>query len=155
MSSLASTGESLININNDGTLAGNQLPKYDRQQHQRRRQCLEHLRWCRHGAAYRGPLTAILVFLDDAANVPATLVIDNNAITNVQQGGTNLDMANTAVLPAPSVPRLLTTASADSGGGACSRAIAGVGIDAVTVQSGIRVERRRNNFAQLKCFDFQ
>src|SRR6185503_5779710 len=98
-------------------------------------------------AACRGPLTAILIFIDDAGNVPNALVVDNNTITNVQQGGINLDMANTGA-PSSTVSAKITNNCIGRlrVAGACSGATAAVGVGvAVTVQSGIRVERRRNN----------
>jgi len=92
---------------------------------------------CAGGAAFcAGPLEAILVFVDQAADINGTLNINNNVISDVQQGGILLDIAN-------------------SNGGNVDATITGntVGTDAapvgrgpstsVTTQFGIEVFRRR------------
>jgi hypothetical protein len=142
----ASTGEALININNDGTLAGNQLGLT------LQRNTISNVGSaasnCGAGATRcNGPVNAVLVFIDDQANVPNTLVIDNNTITNVQQGGIFLDMANTGA-NASAVSAKITNNCIGKlrTGGTCGGADAPVGVGVgATIQSGIRVERRRNN----------
>ena len=90
----ASTGEALISLSADGTLAGNTFGatitgNSINNVGTNNSNCA--------GGAVRclGPISAVLVFIDDAANVPNTIVIDNNTITNTQQGGIFVDMANT------------------------------------------------------------
>ncbi len=142
----ASTGESLININNDGTLAGNQLNMT--LQRNNINNVGSAANNCAGGAvACRGPLNAVLIFIDDAANVPSTLVVDNNTLTNIQQGGIFLDMANTGAPSSTVNAKIINNCIGRLRvGGACTGANAPVGAGAgITIASGIRVERRRNN----------
>ena len=134
----ASTGEGLISLSADGTDAGNQF-----------RATIQgnvisnvgtSLSNCAGGATpCLGPLTAILVFIDDAANVPATLVVDSNNLTNVQQGGIFVDMANTGAASSAVSARITSNVV----GTAASPV--GARLTGATNQSGIRLERRRNN----------
>ena len=142
----ASTGEALININNDGTLAGNQLGLNI--SNNNINNVGSALNNCAGGAVgCRGPFVAIFIFIDDAGNVPSALVVDNNTITNVQQGGIKLDMANTGA-PSSAVSAKITNNCIGRlrVSGACTGANApiGAGVGAST-GSGIIVERRRNN----------
>ena len=140
----ASTGEALINVNNDGTLAGNQFGLTLQRNNINN---VGSSSVACSGGNCRGPLNAVLIFIDDQANVPNTLVIDNNTITNVQQGGIFLDMANTGA-NASAVSAKITNNCIGKlrTGGTCGGADAPVGVGAgASVQSGIRVERRRNN----------
>ncbi|MET0625168.1 MAG: Ig-like domain-containing protein, partial [Pyrinomonadaceae bacterium] len=91
---------------------------------------------CGGGATYcGGPLQAILVFIDGGADTNGTLNINNNVITNVQQGGILLDMANDAggIVDAKITGNTIGTDAAP----------VGVGGTNVTNQFGITVFRRR------------
>ncbi|MGH9967469.1 MAG: Calx-beta domain-containing protein [Pyrinomonadaceae bacterium] len=142
----ASSGEALININNDGTLAGNQLGLT--LQGNNINNVGSSANNCAGGAVgCRGPVNTVLIFIDDAGNVPNTLVVDNNTLTNVQQGGIFLDMANTGG-PASAVNAKITNNCIGRlrVAGACTGADARVGIGVGLASGrGISVERRRNN----------
>ncbi|MGH9967461.1 MAG: Ig-like domain-containing protein [Pyrinomonadaceae bacterium] len=93
----ASTGEALINVNNSATLAGNQLGLTI--QRNNINNVGSSASTCAGGAVpCRGPLNVILVLVNNGANIPNTLIIDDNTLTNVQQGGILVDMANTGVV---------------------------------------------------------
>ncbi len=88
------------------------------------------------GASYcAGPLEAILVFVDDNTDVNGAINIVNNIITNVQQGGILLDMANDQ---GGNIDAKITgnTVGTDA-------APVGTGGNSVTNQFGISVQRRR------------
>lgn len=92
---------------------------------------------CGAGATYcGGPLEAILVFVDGSTDANGTIQINNNNLTNVQQGGIVLDIANAAGgnVDAKITGNTLGTNAAPVGAGSGS---------SITLQNGIRVLRRR------------
>ena len=134
----ASTGEGLISVSADGTDAGNQFRATI--QGNTISNVGTSLSNCAGGVTpCLGPLSAILVFIDDAANVPAPLVVDGNNLTNVQQGGIFVDMANTGAASSA----VNATITNNVVGTAASPV--GARVSGATTQSGIRLERRRNN----------
>jgi hypothetical protein len=140
----ASTGEALININNDGLLAGNQLAL--NLTGNNINGVGSAAATCAGGAVNcLGPLNAILVFIDDQANVPGTLNIDNNTITNVRQGGILLDMANAGAAASNVAAKITNNCIGRLRvAGACTGADARVGLGAGLANGrGIAVERRR------------
>ena len=128
----ASTGEALINLNSSATLAGNQMG-------------ITVQRNNINGvgiAGSIGPLSTILVLLTNAANVPNTINIDDNTLSNVQQQGIFLDMANTGVVASNINSRIVNNCIGKLRvAGACTGANAPIGLGS-TIASGIRVERR-------------
>jgi hypothetical protein len=142
----ASTGEGLLSFSADGTLAGNTFGatisgNSINNVGTANSNCA--------GGAVRclGPGNTVLVFIDDAANVPNTIVIDSNTITNTQQGGILLDMANTGA-PSSTVNGKITNNCVGKirTGATCGGADAPVGAGAGLANGrGIAVERRRNN----------
>jgi hypothetical protein len=85
------------------------------------------------------------MFVDDQANMPSTVIIDNNTITNVQQSGITLDMANSGA-NASNVTATITNNCVGKlrSGGTCTGADARVGVGAgASAFYGIKVERRR------------
>lgn len=86
-----------------------------------------------------GSLYAIFIFLDGATALSSTILVDSNVLTNVQQGGMKIDMANTGT-GASAVNAKITNNQFGNAGGSV-----GIGGTSVTVLSGIVVERRRNN----------
>ena len=142
----ASTGEALISTSADGTLAGNTYSATISGNNinnvgTNNSNCA--------GGAVRclGPGNTVLVFIDDAANVPNTIVIDSNTITNTQQGGILLDIANTGA-PSSTVNGKITNNCVGKirTGATCGGADAPVGAGAGLANGrGIAVERRRNN----------
>ena len=140
----ASTGEALINISNDGLLAGNQLGLT--LSGNNINGVGTALSNCAGGAVNcLGPINAVLVFIDDAGNVPGTINIDNNTITNVRQGGILLDMANAGAPSSNVAAKIINNCiGLLRVGGVCNGADARVGQGAGLANgSGIRVERRR------------
>jgi Bacterial Ig domain/Cadherin domain len=140
----ASTGEGLISIGNDGLLSGNQLGLT--LQRNTINNVGSSLSNCAGGAVRcNGPLSAILVFIDDQATVPNTLVIADNTITNVQQGGIQLDMANAGANASNVAARITSNCVGKlRSGTTCTGADARVGVGVgATNYFGIRVERRR------------
>ena len=136
----ASTGEALININQDGTLAGNQLGITI--QRNNINNVGSAANNCAGGAVpCRGPGNAILVFIDDQANVPNTVIIDDNTLTNVQQGGIFLDMNNAGANASDVAARIINNCIGRLRvGTACTGATAAVGLGAAG--RGIGVDRR-------------
>ncbi|MFL6333834.1 MAG: beta strand repeat-containing protein [Pyrinomonadaceae bacterium] len=95
---------------------------------------------CGGGATFcAGSLYAIFIFFDGATALSGNVLVDSNTITAAQQGGVKIDMANTGT-GATAVNAKITNNSF----GTAASAI-GQGGTSVTVQSGIVVERRRNN----------
>ncbi len=90
---------------------------------------------CSGGSYCGGPLQAIFVLVDGGADTNGTININNNIITNVQQGGILLDMANDAggIVDAKITGNTIGTDAAP----------VGVGGTSVTNQFGITVFRRR------------
>ncbi|HEX8188757.1 MAG TPA: immunoglobulin-like domain-containing protein, partial [Pyrinomonadaceae bacterium] len=90
---------------------------------------------CGVGAsACLGPLNAIVISPNGATSVPGNIVVDGNVLTNVQQGGVSLTLANTlagsSAVSAKITNNTLGTAAAPVGSNA-----------GATTRSGIRVER--------------
>ena len=85
-----------------------------------------------------GPLNAILITPNGATSVPSAIVVDGNVLTDVQQGGVSLTMANTlagsSAVTAKITNNTLGTVAAPVGRNA-----------GATIRSGIRVERTTTN----------
>jgi hypothetical protein len=128
----ASSGEGLINVNNSATLAGNQLD-------------LTIQRNNINGvgiAGSIGPTSTILVLLNNQANVPNTINIDNNTLSNVQQQGIFLDMANTGAAASNINSRIVNNCIGKLRvAGLCTGVDAPIGLGS-TIASGVRVDRR-------------
>ena len=138
-----STGEALINVSSDGTLAGNQIAVTV--QRNNINNVGSALNNCGGGATpCRGPLNAILVFIDDQANVPTTVIVDDNTITNTQQGGIFLDMNNAGANASDVAARIINNCIGKLRvAGVCTGADAPVGSGVgITNGRGIGVERR-------------
>ncbi|MCI0351700.1 MAG: hypothetical protein L0Z53_19955, partial [Acidobacteriales bacterium] len=140
----ASTGEAVIGIGQDGTLAGNQLAL------SLTGNTINGVGSansnCGAGATpCLGPIWAVIVFIDDQANVPGTLNIDNNTITNTRQGGINLDMANSGASASNVAAKITNNCIGRLRvAGACTGADARIGQGAgLAAGRGISVERRR------------
>jgi hypothetical protein len=140
----ASTGEALISIGNDGLLNGNQLDlTIERNTINNVGSAASN---CAGGSVRcNGPFATIQVFIDDQANVPNTLTIADNTITNTQQGGITVDMANAGANASNVAVRITNNCVGKFRSGAtCTGADAPVGVGAGAANfSGIRVERRR------------
>jgi hypothetical protein len=134
----ASTGEGLLSFSADATAAGNSFAM--NMTGNTISNVGSSATNCGGGAARcLGPIEAILIFIDNNSNVPGTIVVDGNSVTNSQQGGMLLDINNTG---------------ADAGTGVAAKIINNVfGTDAApvgvnsspTTSYGIRVERRTHN----------
>lgn len=128
----ASTGEALINLNSSATLAGNQMGITV----QRNNINLVGV------AGSPGPTNSILVLLTNGANVPNTISIDDNTVTNVQQGGIFLDMANTGAVASNINSRIVNNCIGKLRvAGVCTGVDAPIGLGS-TIARGIAVERR-------------
>ncbi len=139
----ASTGEALINVNNSATLAGNQLGLTIRRNNINN--VGSSATNCAGGAiACRGPISTILVLINNQANVPSTVIIDDNTLTNIQQGGMLLDMANTGAIASNVNARITNNCIGRlRSGGACTGADARVGLaTGLSSGRGIGMERR-------------
>jgi hypothetical protein len=135
----ASTGEGLINLSTQGggsvagttfaaNVSGNTITGVG-----------SSATTCAGGAiTCLGPLNAILITPNGATSVPGAIVVDGNVLTDVQQGGVSLTMANTlagsSAVTAKIINNTLGTVAAPVGRNA-----------AATTRSGIRVERTTNN----------
>ncbi|MET0626560.1 MAG: PxKF domain-containing protein [Pyrinomonadaceae bacterium] len=92
----ASTGESLINLNGLATVAGNTFSANVSGNNISNVGVGGNV--CGGGAVYcAGPLQAISITPSATTNVPGTILVDGNTLTNVQQGGLLLDMAGVGV----------------------------------------------------------
>ena len=138
-----STGEALININNSATLAGNQMGITV--QRNNINGVGSALNNCGVGATpCRGPLNSILVLINNQANVPNTINIDDNTLSNVQQGGIFLDMANTGAAASNINSRIVNNCIGRLRvAGLCTGVDAPVGSGVgITNGRGIGIERR-------------
>jgi len=138
-----STGEALININNSATLAGNQMGITV--QRNNINGVGSALNNCGVGATpCRGPLNTILVLINNQANVPNTINIDDNTLSNVQQGGIFLDMANTGAVASNINSRIVNNCIGKLRvAGLCTGVDAPVGSGVgITNGRGIGIERR-------------
>ena len=134
----ASTGEALINVNNSALLAGNQLGVTIQ------RNNINNVGI----AGSPGPLNSILVLLTNGANVPNTVKIDDNTLTNVQQGGIFLDMANTGAVASNINGRITNNCIGRLRvAGACTGANAPIGSGSTTAR-GVGIERRTTGAKQ-------
>ena len=141
----ASTGEAVLGIGQDGTLAGNSLTLNI--SGNTINEVGSANSNCGGGGVTPclGPIWAMIVFIDDAANVPGTLNIDNNTITNVRQGGINLDMANSGAAASNVAAKVTNNCIGRLRvAGACTGAESRIGQGAgLAAGRGISVERRR------------
>ncbi|HEX7313063.1 MAG TPA: PxKF domain-containing protein [Pyrinomonadaceae bacterium] len=131
----ASTGEGLINLQGSGTVAGNTFSANVSGN------TISNVgggtSTCGAGATYcAGPTNAILIFPSAQTNVSGTILVDGNNLTNVQQGGLQLDMANAGAGLSPIAAKIINNTFGTSG------ARVGLGGSTVTVNSGLRVIRR-------------
>lgn len=139
----ASTGEALIGVANDGTLAGNELGVTI--QRNNINNVGSAATNCGGGATTcHGPLNTILVFIDDQANVPNTVIIDDNTITNARQGGIFLDMNNAGANASDVAARIINNCIGRLRvSGACTGAEARVGQGTGLANGrGIGIDRR-------------
>src|ERR1044072_7592950 len=89
----ASTGEGLLSFSADGTVSGNSFAM--NMTGNTISGVGSAATTCGGGGtACLGPLNAILIFIDDAAGVPGTIIVDRNNVTNTQQGGMLVDISN-------------------------------------------------------------
>src|ERR1044072_1683609 len=133
----ASTGEGLLSFSADGTVSGNSFAM------NMTANTISGVgsaaTTCGGGAtACLGPLNAILIFIDDAAGVPGTIIVDSNNVTNTQQGGMLLDIHNTGA-GSSTVAAKITN---NTFGTAASRVGQNTG---ATTSYGLRLEKRANN----------
>ena len=137
----ASTGEALINLNNSATLAGNQMGVTI--QRNNINNVGSAAATCAGGAVpCRGPLNVISVLVSGGANVPNTINITDNDLTNVQQGGIFLDLANTGAVASNINSRIVNNCIGKLRvGGVCTGADAPIGLGSTTGR-GIAVDRR-------------
>ena len=134
----ASTGEGLISISADATLAGNTFAA--NVSGNTISNVGNATTGCGGGVTLcLGPLNTILIFIDDQANVPGTIHVDNNIVTATQQGGMLLDIHNTGANAGTIVNARIT---GNTFGTDASRVGSNAG---ATTHYGIRVERRANN----------
>ena len=139
----ASSGEALININNSATQAGNQIGVTV--QRNNINNVGSNAATCAGGAVpCRGPINTILVLLNNQANVPNTVNITDNTLTNVQQGGILLDMANTGAVASNVNSRIVNNCIGKLRvAGLCTGADAPIGLSTGLANGrGIAVERR-------------
>lgn len=146
----ASTGEALIGVANDGTLAGNQLGVTIQRNNINGVGSAANNCGGLGTTPCRGPIHTITVFIDDQANVPTTVIIDNNTLSNIQQAGINLDMNNTGAAASDVAARIINNCIGKLRvAGLCTGADAPVG-SGVGIASGrgITVERRQTGAKQ-------
>ncbi|HEX8149554.1 MAG TPA: PxKF domain-containing protein [Pyrinomonadaceae bacterium] len=92
---------------------------------------------CGGGAvACLGPLNTIAVSVGNATSLPGTIVVDNNNVTNTQQGGVSLDISNNAAGSSAVAAKITNNVI----GTAASRVGQGAG---ASLRTGVRVTNSR------------
>ena len=131
----ASTGEGVISIAGAGTVAGN---TFAANVSGNIVSGVGNITTNCGGGGVRclGSLNAIVVTVSNATSLPGTIIVDGNNVTNAQQGGVSMDIANTAAGSSAVAAKIINNVL----GTVASRIGQGAG---ATIRSGIRVTNSR------------